>query len=428
MRRKPIYPVNEIHPDRAILLGLILPEDEEEAQEASLQELVELCEACEIEVVGKSLQRRPGLDPATAAGKGKILELAEMAELLEANCLIFDGELSGSQMATIAELSDLKVLDRTLLILDIFARRAKTSEGVLQVEIAQLQDRLSRLSGSGQALSRLGGGIGTRGPGESKLESDRRHIQSRITKLKRRLQQVAKRRQLIRAQREEREAYTIAVCGYTNAGKSSLINALCASDLEAYDQVFATLDPLVRRLPQEGPELLLTDTVGFIRRLPHELVEAFKSTLDEVRGADFIIQVTDGSDPEAAEQCQMVDDLLYSLEVSNKPRIHVLNKLDLVSPDQLAGGGFFPSTRESNLKECWVSVRTGQGLPELRQAILDMVSQDWEQVSWRISYADSAKLAIIRQQAWINQLEYGDEGILVSFLAPRPVIARLGLA
>ncbi|MDD7401497.1 MAG: GTPase HflX [Clostridiales bacterium] len=410
------------------MLGLILPEDEDRIAEASMRELEELCQACGLEVAGKSLQRRASMDPATAAGKGKIFELADMAHQLEATCLIFDGELTGSQMTAISELSELKVLDRTLLILDIFARRAKTSEGVLQVEIAQLQDRLSRLSGSGQALSRLGGGIGTRGPGESKLESDRRYIQNRITKLKRKLQQVAKRRQFIRDQREGREAYTIAVCGYTNAGKSSLINALCASDLEAYDQVFATLDPLVRRLPQEGPELLLTDTVGFIRRLPHQLVEAFKSTLDEVRTADFILQVTDISDPEAAEHWQMVDDLLFSLDAGHKPRLHVLNKVDLLAPDQLAAVDFLPRSRDDKIHECWVSVRTGQGLDNLRQAILSMVSQDWEQVSWCIPYSDSAKLALLRQQTWINQLEYGDEDILVSFLAPRPVISRLGLA
>lgn len=403
---------------------MILPGDSDQAPEASLAELEELCEACQVEVVGKSLQKRTGLDPATAAGKGKISELAEMAQALEANCLIFDGELSGSQMATISEISQLKTLDRTLLILDIFARRAKTREGVLQVEIAQLQDRLSRLSGSGQALSRLGGGIGTRGPGETKLESDRRYIQNRITNLKHKLRQVSKRRQLIREHREEREAYTIAVCGYTNAGKSSLINSLCAADLEAFDQVFATLDPLVRRLPQEGPEILLTDTVGFIHRLPHDLVEAFKSTLDEVREADFIIQVTDISDPEAEAQCRMVDDLLDSLDAGNKPRIHVLNKLDLLPADQLTPA-FYTASRDRKVWECGVSVKTGLGMSALRQIILDMVSQDWEEVTWRIPYAEAGKLALVRQQAWIHQLAYEDEGVLVSFLAPPSVISRL---
>lgn len=389
-----------------------------------MEELVDLCEACGIEVVAKDMQKRPAPDAATAAGQGKISELGHMAKSLGANTLVFDGKLSGSQMANIAELSELKVLDRTLLILDIFARRASTSEGVLQVEIAQLRDRLTRLAGSGEALSRLGGGIGTRGPGESKLESDRRHIQRRITVLRKKLKELELRRDLVRRRRGEREAINIAVCGYTNAGKSSLINALCDTDLQAFDQVFATLDPRARRLPIEGPEILLSDTVGFIRKLPHELVESFRSTLDEIRYADLIIQVTDISDPDAANACAVVEDTLKELKADQKPRLHVFNKMDLLSPRAREVLLFRPRPPE-NVKECFVSVADGYGMDDLRQTLLDLISQKWSTLEEVLLHQEQAKLEAIRQSGWIKSLSYEDDGIHIKYKAPQATLDRL---
>ncbi len=395
-----------------------------EEQEASLEELADLCAACDIAVAGKSLQNRISLDAATAVGRGKIEELAEMAELLEANLLIFNGELSGSQMANISEICGLKVIDRTILILDIFARRAKSSEGVLQVEIAQLQDRLTRLSGSGLALSRLGGGIGTRGPGETQLETDRRHIKQKIDYLKKRLKKLDRQRMRLRDKRSEREAVTIAVCGYTNAGKSSLINALCDTDLEAYDQLFATLDPRARRFPIAGPDILITDTVGFIRDLPHELVEAFKSTLDEVRYADFIIQVTDFSDSESEEQCLMVDKLLKELGASDKPRIHVLNKIDLCEPERI-GRGYFRHRLDEDIEEYFISVKEGRGLDELQTGICEMVSKKWLKKNIVFTYTEQDKVEFLRKNAWISSISYEEDGIHVHFEAPPAVHGKL---
>jgi len=266
--------------NKALLLGVYLTSEEgtKESAEYSLRELSELTEAAGLEVVGESLQARSKFDPTYAAGQGKLNELAELADALEADTLVLDLNLSGSQMRNISELTGLKILDRTLIILDIFALRATTMEGRLQVEIAQLNDRATRLVGAGLALSRLGGGIGTRGPGETQLETDRRHIQRRIKTLKKNLKELHKRRKLTRENRERNQLITGAIVGYTNAGKSTLMNALCESDLHTMDQVFATLDPTARRIKDSDIPILLIDTVGFIRKLPHQLVEAFQST------------------------------------------------------------------------------------------------------------------------------------------------------
>lgn len=405
-------------------LQLSSEKDTDRDIEASLAELEELCLACDVEVLATSVQKRTGLDAATAAGKGKIEELGELAKNLEANTLVFDGELSGSQMSNISDISGLKVLDRTMLILDIFARRAKSAEGVLQVEIAQLQDRLTRLSGSGSALSRLGGGIGTRGPGETQLETDRRHIQRRITHLKRKLKDLSKRRDLIREQRGERDAINIAVCGYTNAGKSSLINSLCKTELEAFNQVFATLDPRARRLPVDGPEILLSDTVGFIRKLPHELVEAFKSTLDEIRHADMLIQVTDISDPDAQAQSYVVDEMLSDLDSADKPRLHVLNKIDNLNQGEEAAH-IFRNRHDEHIKEYFVSVKEGTGMAALKQGLLDMISEDWLDQEELLDHSKQAKLDQIRNNAWIEKLDYRDDGIYVKYKAPPAFVGRI---
>lgn len=412
--------------DRAVLLGLVFSErgDTEESTLASLDELEELCESCDIEVLGKDIQRRSSPDAATSAGSGKILELAQLGKNMGANCLILNTQLSGSQMHHISDLSEMKVLDRTLVILDIFARRAKSSEGVLQVEIAQLKDRLSRLSGSGQALSRLGGGIGTRGPGESKLESDRRHIQRRVNTLNRKLKELANRRDMQRQSRKDKNVMIFAVCGYTNAGKSSLVNRLCEADLYTMDQVFATLDPNVRRLKGEGPEILLSDTVGFIRDLPHELVEAFRSTLDEVSNADFIIHVTDLSDPDMEAHCEMVEKMLHELGAANKPRIHVLNKADLV-PDKALYYRYYREREDRDIQEIAVSVKIGIGMEELTLLIKDTAAGMMRTCEFLIPYPQAELVERIRQVSWIEEIGYEMDGVRVLCQLPKRELNQL---
>ena len=270
--------------------------------EASLAELNRLADSAGLEILGEAVQQREKIDPAYYGGKGKLAELGEEAKRLGADCLVLDGELSGSQMSAIQKLTEMKVIDRSLLILDIFAARAKTKAGKIQVEIAQLEDLNARLRGSVEWLSRLGGGIGTRGPGETQLETDRRHIQRRLNKLKRQLKDIAVQRDNVRRRRQKNEIMTVAVVGYTNAGKSSLINALCGAELYACDRLFASLDPLVRKLDIDGHEIVLMDTVGFVRELPPRLAEAFTATLDEIKEADIIMQVTDISDPDREAQ------------------------------------------------------------------------------------------------------------------------------
>jgi GTP-binding protein HflX len=305
----------------------------------------------------------------------------------------------------------MKVVDRTFLILDIFAQRAKSAEGKLQVELAQQQYRLSRLVGLGQSLSRLGGGIGTRGPGESQLESDRRHINRRINTLKQALEEVAARRQQTRQQRQNQDILTLAVVGYTNAGKSTLLNTLCHAELLTMDQLFATLDPAARRLelPDQQPVILI-DTVGFIRKLPHHLVDAFRSTLEEVTQADAILHVIDCSDPQAQTQRDVVEQLLNELGAAGKPRLTVLNKIDLVGPFERSGlillGGkdkFIP-----------ISARTREGIPELIEAIGLLAAEQFVPVNLIIPYNKAGWVDRIEQQGKIEQLDYLEDGIHLS--------------
>jgi len=332
---KPSTDNAQTHPEKAVLVGLVdtrKPVIEMET-ERSVEELALLARTAGAEVVGSAIQRKSGIDNATFIGKGKLQEIRTACEELGAELLIFDDELSGSQIRNIEEATGLKVIDRTLLILDIFARRAQSKEGKLQVELAQQRYRYSRLVGMGESLSRLGGGIGTRGPGESKLETDRRHIKRRIDLLKATLAEVGERRDRIREKRRDSDAVVIAVVGYTNAGKSTLINRLCASDLYTEDMLFATLDSAARKLVlPDGLEAVLIDTVGFIRKLPHHLIDAFKSTLEELVVADIIMHVVDSSDEDLARHMEIVEDLLTQLNASAKPRITVFNKIDLSGP------------------------------------------------------------------------------------------------
>ncbi len=410
----------------AVLAGLVLSSNPAALEEAdrSMAELAELARTAGARVAGSLLQRRQSRDPACLLGSGKIEELRAACEALDAGLIIFDEELSGSQIRNIEKMTDRKVIDRTLLILDIFAGRAQSREGKLQVELAQQQYRLSRLVGLGQSLSRLGGGIGTRGPGESKLESDRRHINRRVTFLKQTLAEVGERRDRTRKQRQENDILTLAVVGYTNAGKSTLINRLCNTDLLAADQVFATLDPAVRRLPLENQsEALLIDTVGFIRKLPHQLIDAFSSSLEEVSGADAILQVIDASDPDAATHMAVVEELLTRLEAAGKPRLLVFNKTDIgpadqADPDQIdiEPAGLAPELT-ANLptgqrqQSFLVSALTGEGIEPLLQAIGELAARDQVAATLLIPYTSAGLLDLVRQHGRIDQLEYLAEGI-----------------
>lgn len=398
--------------EKAVLVGLNTQSGEQAADmaERSLDELQELAQAAGAIVQGRALQHRAAQDPATFIGKGKLDEIAQAARELDATVLIFDDELTGSQIRNIEEQTQLKVVDRTFLILDIFAQRAKSKEGKLQVELAQQQYRLSRLQGLGQSLSRLGGGIGTRGPGESQLESDRRHINRRLNTLKHALKEVAVRRQQTRQQRQSNEILTIAVVGYTNAGKSTLLNILTQSDLLTLDQVFATLDPAARRLelPDQQPVILI-DTVGFIRKLPHQLVDAFRSTLEEVTQADAILHVIDCSDPQAEVHRDVVEQLLNELGAAGKPRLTVLNKIDLLGPFERSG----LSPLAGRERTIWLSARTGEGLSELTAKISELAAESFIPVSLLLPYAKTGLISRIEKQGKIDRLDYREEGIAV---------------
>lgn len=324
--------------DRAILVSLVTDQIKRRGidPELSLQELVQLAETAGVEVLDVLRQNKETPDSKWFIGKGKVEELRMAADGLGANTAIFDQELSGAQVRNLEEALDLKIIDRTQLILDIFAGRAKTREGIIQVELAQLSYLLPRLSGHGKNLSRLGGGIGTRGPGESKLETDRRHIRNRITELKRQLDEVVKTRELHRERRRKAGAVQVALVGYTNAGKSTLLKQLTDADVYIENQLFATLDPTSRVLQLTGgKEVVLTDTVGFIQNLPHDLVAAFRATLEEVNEANLVLHVVDASSPMREEQMEVVQSILQDLGAANKPQVVLFNKIDLCQPEQL---------------------------------------------------------------------------------------------
>lgn len=335
MQRK-IHDVIEKIRESAILVSLTGGKEEQVLGEMSLVELERLAETAGVEVVGTIRQNKETPDSKWFIGKGKVQEVREEVEKLGANTVIFDQELSGAQVRNLEEALDAKIIDRTQLILDIFAGRARTREGILQVELAQLSYLLPRLSGQGKNLSRLGGGIGTRGPGETKLETDRRHIRRRIDELKGQLSEVNRHRKLHRERRKKTGVYQVALVGYTNAGKSTLLRELTHSDVFVEDKLFATLDPLSRsiKLPG-GKEIVVIDTVGFIQNLPHDLIAAFRSTLEETGEADLLLHVVDSSSPLRSEQMSVVDSVLEELGVAGKERITVFNKIDLC-PDEEA--------------------------------------------------------------------------------------------
>jgi len=376
--------------------------------ERSLDELEELVRTAGGQVVKKVLQRRPERDSAYYIGKGKLEELSLIRQALDADMIVFDDELSGAQLRNIEEVVGIKVIDRTTLILDIFAQRARSREGKLQVELAQLKYRVSRLIGLGNQLSRLGGGIGTRGPGEKKLEVDRRHIRRRISYLEDELSKVGKRRNFMRETRDKDSLPVIALVGYTNAGKSTLMNTLCKSDVFAEDKLFATLDPTSRglKLPN-GREAILVDTVGFIRKLPHELVEAFKSTLEEAVYADVLIHVVDITNEEAIEQIEVVNNILNSLGALNKPVVMALNKVDLLTQRQR------PPVLNPLGSVVEISAVTLEGIDVLLKAVADALGFEEEEMELLIPYHEGWAISYVHENGKIFEKIYDEKGVYI---------------
>lgn len=405
---------NQEQEEKVLLIGV---STQDEDMEASLDELGELADTAGAVVLGRVIQNREAAHPGTYIGKGKIEEVRLLAEELGADGVICDDELSPAQLRGLEKELELKVMDRTLVILDIFAKHATTREGKLQVEMAQLGYRLARLSGLGKSLSRLGGGIGTRGPGEKKLETDRRLIKSRLARLNRELKQMQLHRHTARKQRLERAVPVAAVVGYTNAGKSTLMNALTGAGILAQDKLFATLDPTTRRMKLPGgQELLLTDTVGFIRKLPHHLVEAFKSTLEEARYADFILHVVDSSSPQMDAQMETVYETLQALDITGKPVITLFNKRDLTE------GAELPKDLKAS-RTLGISAATGEGLLKLQELLEDYLRESRVLVEKVYPYAQAGDIARIRRYAQILEEEYREDGIYVRYYASRNLTA-----
>ena len=385
---------------------------DEEAAWDSLDELADLLDTAGGTVSCQVVQNLDHPDRATYIGKGKALELREMVSIQEADGIICDDELSASQMRNLSELTDTKVIDRTTLILDIFASHAKTREGRLQVEIAQQKYRYARLRGMGEALSRLGAGIGTRGPGETKLETDRRVIQKRISKLSDEIEAMKRARDTARKKRSDSPLPAAAIVGYTNAGKSTLLNRLTGSDMLSEDKLFATLDPTTRAaLLPDGQKVLFTDTVGFINKLPHNLVDAFRSTLEEAGYADIILHVIDASDPQAEMHRKVVYDTLRELDISGRPVITVWNKADLISKDEV----FRDFDSDASVR---ISARTGEGIEDLCETVAKILRENRIFIDKIIPYSEAALVARIRTAGQLISEEYEENGIHVRAYVP----------
>lgn len=396
--------------ERVILVGVCLPGQED--IEASLEELSELAKTAGAVTVGKVVQSRDQVHPGTYVGKGKIDEIKSLLWELDATGIICDDELSPAQMKNLQDELDAKVMDRTLVILDIFAARASTSEGKIQVELAQLKYRQTRLAGFGTAMSRLGGGIGTRGPGEKKLEMDRRLIKNRIALLNRELKSVKQHREVTREKRAKSRIPVAAIVGYTNAGKSTLLNALTGADILAEDKLFATLDPTTRSLKlPSGQEILLTDTVGFIRKLPHHLVDAFKSTLEEAKYADFIIHVVDASNPQWDAQMHVVYMTLQDLGVVDKKILTVFNKCDRITGEEILQDFRADKTLR-------ISAKTGMGLDTLKEVFEDMLRDGKVLLKHTFPYEKAGEIQKIRKYGELLKEEYTPEGIYVEAYVP----------
>ena len=403
--------------ERLILVGV--SEQDGDDTEDSMEELKELVATAGASVAGMVIQKRETMHPGTYVGKGKVEEIRELLIETQATGIVCDDELSPAQLRNLTDLLDIKVMDRTLIILDIFAMRASTNEGKIQVELAQLRYRATRLTGMGRSMSRLGGGIGTRGPGEKKLEVDRRLIGSRISQLKRELEEVRKHREINRGQRTKSKIPIAAIVGYTNAGKSTLLNTLTDADVLEEDMLFATLDPTTRQLELPGKQqILLTDTVGFIRKLPHHLIEAFKSTLEEAKYADYIIHVVDASNPQADKQMHIVYETLRSLGVEDKKILTLFNKQDARTDDEPLHD--FLADKTIN-----ISAKYGIGLDAVKEALADFLRADKILVERVIPYQDAGILQAVRKMGELLEEEYQPEGIFIKAYVPMELYGKI---
>ena len=401
--------------ERVILVGVSEQEGDDAAD--SIAELAELVETAGASVAGSVLQKLTRRHPATYVGSGKVEELRALLCMTDATGIVCDDELSPAQMRNLTDLLDTKVMDRTLVILDIFAKRAATSEGKIQVELAQLRYEMTRLTGYGRSMSRLGGGIGTRGPGEKKLETDRRVIAGRISQLKRELEEVKQHREVIRSRRTRANQPVAAIVGYTNAGKSTLLNALTDADVLEWDALFATLDPTTRLLTLPGrQELLLTDTVGFIRKLPHHLIEAFRSTLEEAKHADYIIHVVDASRAQMEKQMYIVYETLRELGVESKPVLTLFNKQDLVAEPE----ALHDARADAVLH---ISAKEREGLAQVKETLEAMLRENRIFLERLLPYAQAGILARIRTAGELVSEEYREDGILIRAYVPRALYA-----
>ena len=402
--------------EKVVLLGVDVGDDTKE----SMKELAELVDTAGATVLDSIIQSRERMHPGTYIGKGKIEEVKDRVIELGATGVVCDDELTPAQLRNLEDLLDTKVMDRTMVILDIFAKRATTSEGKIQVELAQLKFSSARLVGLRSSLSRLGGGIGTRGPGEKKLEMDRRLIHERISQLKAELKKVENHRDLIRKSRDENLAFNVAIVGYTNAGKSTLLNKLTDANILAEDKLFATLDPTTRKLKLgSGQEILVTDTVGFIRKLPHHLIEAFKSTLEEAKYANLLIHMVDASNEEASSQMLVVYDTLKSLDVVDKDIITVFNKTDLMEENMELPRDFHAD------KVLKMSAKTGEGIEDLKKTVEDILQKQRVYFEHVFPYKDAGKIAIVRKFGEILSEEYIDEGISIRAYIPAEIFGKV---
>ena len=403
--------------EKVILVGV--SEQEGDDAEDSVTELAELVKTAGATVVGTLIQKRETIHPGTYVGTGKVEEIALLIAQTGATGIVCDDELSPAQLRNLENMLDTKVMDRTLIILDIFAARATTSEGKIQVELAQLKYRLSRLSGLGKTMSRLGGGIGTRGPGEKKLEIDRRLINDRIAQLNRELKEVVKHREITRAKRAKSEVPVVAIVGYTNAGKSTLLNHLTDAEVLEEDKLFASLDPTTRMLELDGhQQVLLTDTVGFIRKLPHHLIEAFKSTLEEAKYADYIFHVVDASNLQMDKQMHIVYETLDHLGVKNKKMVTLFNKMDQRTEEEP-----LQDFRADHILQ--ISAANNQGLDEIKALLQEMLREDKVYIERVIPYAQAGIIQLVREKGELVSEEYVPEGIEIKAYVPMEVYGKL---
>jgi len=411
-----IYEVKD-EEERVILAGVST--NEQDDTEESLKELEELVKTAGATTLATVIQNRESIHPGTYLGKGKIEEIRRMAAELGATGLVCDDELSPAQLSNLESALSLKIMDRTLIILDIFAAHASTSEGKIQVELAQLRYRSSRLIGLRNSLSRLGGGIGTRGPGEKKLEIDRRLIRDRISQLNKELNDVKAHREVTRQQRNRTNIPVVAIVGYTNAGKSTLLNTLTNAGVLEQDMLFATLDPTTRNdtLPS-GQEILLTDTVGFIRKLPHHLIDAFRSTLEEAKYADIILHVVDASNPQMDTQMHIVYETLASLKIGDKPIITLFNKQDILESPKILRD--FKADKTLAL-----SAKTGLGLDKLKETIEEVLRNQKILLNHMFSYNEAQKIQLIRKYGQLLKEEYLSEGIQIEAYIPTELYGKI---